>query len=88
MLQRVVTLLDCRRPKETEIPKLWNLDTAFFFSDDCSGVNARKGQHGVGLPIKEEFIIKAGTDSIAIECISARLLMARIWIKSNVVTSW
>ena len=49
-------------------------------------VKDRKGQDGVGLTIKEEIVKKAGKDDIAIECISARLLKARIPIKSNFVT--
>ena len=49
-------------------------------------VKGRKGQHGVGLAIKEEIVKKAGEDGIAFECISARLLKARISIKSNFVT--
>ena len=57
-----------------------------FFSDDSSGVKGRKGQHGVGLAIKEYIVKKACEDGIAIECISARLLMGRISIKSNFVT--
>ena len=56
-----------------------------FFCGDCSMVKGRKGQHGVGLAIKE-IIKKAGENGIAIECISARLLKARIPIKSNFVT--
>ena len=43
VLQRVVTLLDCRRPKGTELLKLWHLDTALVLSGDCSGVKAEKG---------------------------------------------
>ena len=43
-------------------------------------------QHGVGLGIKEETVKKAAKDGITIECISARLLKARISIKSNFVT--
>ena len=39
-------------------------------------VKGRKGQHGVGLAIKEEIVKKAVEDGIAIECISARLLKA------------
>ena len=46
----------------------------------------RKEQHAFGLAIKEEIVKKAGKDGIAIECISARLLKARIPIKSNFVT--
>ena len=46
----------------------------------------RKGQHGVGLAIKENIVKEAGEDGITIECISARLLKARISIKSNFVT--
>ena len=36
--------------------------------------------------IKEDIVKKAGEDGITIECISARLLKARISIKSNFVT--
>ena len=53
-----------------------------FFSGDCSGVKGRKGQHEVGLAIKEEIVKKAGKDGIA----SARLLKARISMKPNFVT--
>ena len=55
------------------------------FSGDCSGVKGRKGQHGVGLAKKENVVKKAGEDGITIECISARLLKARISIKSNFI---
>ena len=48
-------------------------------------VKGRKGQHGVGLAVKQETVKKAGEDGIVIECISARLLKARISIKSNFV---
>ena len=27
-----------------------------FFSGDCSGVKGRKGQHGIGLAVKEEIV--------------------------------
>ena len=57
-----------------------------YFSGDCSGVKGRKGQHGVGLAVKEEIVKKAGKDSITIKCISARLLKTRISIKSTFVT--
>ena len=57
-----------------------------FFSGDCTMVKGRKGQHGVGLAIKEEIVRKAGEDGITIECISARLLKAQISIESNFVT--
>ncbi|CAN0328179.1 unnamed protein product, partial [Ascophyllum nodosum] len=43
-------------------------------------------QHGVGLAVKENIVKKAGENGITIECISARLLKARIPIKSNFVT--
>ena len=56
------------------------------FSGDCSGVKGRKGQHGVGLAMKEEIVKKAGGDGIVIECISACFLKARISIKSNFAT--
>ena len=57
-----------------------------FFSGDCTMVKGRKGQHGVGLAITEEIVEEAGEDGITIECISARLLMDRISVKSNFVT--
>ena len=59
-----------------------------FFSGDCIGVKGRKGQHGVGLAIKEEIVKRASEDGIAIECISARLLKAQISIKSFSLRSW
>ena len=40
----------------------------------------------MGLAIKEEIVKKAGEDVITIECISARLLKARILFQSNFVT--
>ena len=47
------------------------------FSGDRTMVQGRKGEHGVGLAIKEEIVKKAGEDGIAIECISTtRLLKA------------
>ena len=49
-------------------------------------VKGRKGQYRVGLAIKEKIAKKAGEDGIAIECISARFLKARISIRSNFVT--
>ena len=58
-----------------------------FFSGDCSGVKGRKWQGGVGLAIKNEIVKIAGKgSSIGIEFISARLLKARILIKSNFFT--
>ena len=56
------------------------------FSGDCSMVKGRKGQHRVGLAIKEDIVQKAGEDGITIERISARFLKARISFKSNFVT--
>ena len=49
-------------------------------------VKDRKGQHGVGLTMKENIVKKAGEDGITIECIGARLVKARISIQSNFVT--
>ena len=43
-------------------------------------VKGRKGQHGVGLAIREKIVKNAGEDDITIECISARLLKAQISI--------
>ena len=56
-----------------------------YFNGDCSGVKGRKEQLGVELAIKKETVKKSSKDDIAIECISARLLKARISIKSNFV---
>ena len=79
----VIGLQETRRDGTSEI-----LASGYpvFFSGDCSIVKGRKGQHGVGLAIKEETVKKAGEDGIVVECISARLLKARIRIKSNFVT--
>ena len=49
-------------------------------------VKCRKGKHGVGLAIKEEIVKKAGENGITIECISTRLLKARISNKLNFIT--
>ena len=49
-------------------------------------VKGWKGQHGVGLAIKEVSVEMAVEDDITIKCISARLLKARVSIKSNFVT--
>ena len=49
-------------------------------------VKGRKGQHGVGLAIKEKIVKTTGEDGITIECISARLLKARISNTSSFVT--
>ena len=38
-----------------------------FVCGDCSGVKGRKGQHGVGLAIKENIVQKAGKGGITIE---------------------
>ena len=57
-----------------------------YFSGDFTGVRGKKGQHGVGLAIKEKIVYNAGKDGITIECINARLLKARTSIKSSFVT--
>ena len=49
-----------------------------FFSGDCSMVKGRKGHHVVELAMKEEIVEKTDKDGITIECISARLVKARI----------
>ena len=80
-------LLDCRRLNGTELPKLCHLDIASTStSGNCSGAKGRKGQHRVGLAIKDKIVMNACKADIALECISARLLKARISIKSNFVT--
>ena len=57
-----------------------------YFSGDRSGIKDRKGQHGVGLAVKEDIVKKVDKDGIAIEYISATPQKARISIKSNFVT--
>ena len=57
-----------------------------FFSGGCSIVKGRKGQHEIGLAIEENIVKRTGEDGITTKCISARLLKARISIKSNSVT--
>ena len=71
----------------TELQKFLHLDIAFFLVVITAWLKAgKKGQHGVGLAVKETIVKKTGEDGITIECISARLLKARISIKSNFVT--
>ena len=77
------TPLACRRPKISEIVAA---GYRVYFSGYCTGVRVKKGQHGVGLAIKEGIVKKAGKDGFTIECINARLLKACISIKSSFVT--
>ena len=56
------------------------------FNGDCSMVKGRKGQHRVRVAINEKIVKTTGEDGITIECISARLLKARILNKSDFVT--
>ena len=73
----VIELQETKRDETSEIvPAGYRV----YFIGDCSGVKGRKGQHGVGLAVREEIVKKACKDGIAIECISARLLKARISI--------
>lgn len=57
-----------------------------YFSGNCNRVEGMKRQHKVGLVVKEENVLKYGKDGIMIECISVRLLKARISNKSSSVT--
>ena len=86
MLQRVVTSLDCRRQKKDGTSDTVASGYRVFFSGYCSRVQKRKGQHGVGLAIKEDIVKKAGGDDIIIEYSSARLLKDQISIISNFIT--
>ena len=78
----VIRLQDIKRDGTSEIVVS---EYRVFFSGDCSGVKGKKGQHEVGLAINEEIVTKAVEDGITMKCISARLLKARISIKSNFV---
>ena len=62
----VIRLQETKRDGTSEI-----LVSGYRVFCDCRIVKGRKGQHGVGLAIKEEIVKKAGEDGIAIECISA-----------------
>ena len=79
-------VIGLQETKRYGTPKIISSGSDVFFSGDCSGVKTRKGQHQVGLSIKEEIVKKTGEDGITIECISVRLLKARISIKSNFAT--
>ena len=79
-------VIGLRETKRDGISEISASGYRVFFIGDCSMVKGRKGQHRVGLAIKQKIVKKAGGDSIAIECISARLLKARISIKSNSIT--
>ena len=79
----VIRLQETKRDGTSEI---YASGYSILFSGGCSMVKGRKGQHGVGLAMNENIAKKAGKDGITIECISARLLNARISIKSNFVT--
>ena len=79
----VIGLQETKRDGISEIVAAGYRD---YFSGDCTGVRVKKGQHGVGLAIKEGIVKKAGKDGITIECINARLLKACISIKSSFVT--
>ena len=65
----VIGLQETKRERTSE---LWYLDTASFSAVIATGKKAT----WVGLAIKENIVKKAGKDSIAIKCISARLLKA------------
>ena len=69
--------------KRDGTPEIGASGYCVYFSGDCTGAKGRKGQHEIGLAIKEEIVEKAGKDGTAIECISARLLKARISIKKS-----
>ena len=48
MLRKVMTLLDCRRPKGTELQKSWRLVTAFFSAVIAAESKEEKGNMGLG----------------------------------------
>ena len=83
---KVCDVIGLQQTKRDGISEISASGYRVFFSGDCSMVKGKKGQHGVGLAIKEEIVRKAGEDGITTECISVRLLKARISIKSNLVT--
>ena len=72
--------------KRDETTKTVAFGYRVYFSGACSGVKGRKGQHGVRLVIKEDIVKKTGKDGIAIKCIRARLLKARISFKFCLIT--
>ena len=79
----VIGLQETKRDRTSEISAS---GYRIFFSGNCCMVTGRKGQHRVRLVIKKDIVKKTGEDGIIIECISERLLKARISINSNFVT--
>ena len=65
----VIGLLETKRDGTSEIVAS---GYRVFFSGDCSGIKGRKGQHGVGMAIKEEIVKRAGEEGITTECINQR----------------
>ena len=53
----------------------------------CSGADGggteAKGQHGVGLAIKESILQDVQKDGLVVECISARLMKVRLNLKAK-----
>ena len=53
----------------------------------CSGANGgkheKKGNHGVGLDIRESIVAGMDKGDVAVECISARLMKVRIQLKGK-----
>ena len=74
----VIGLPETKRDRTSEIMAAGN---RVYLSGDCSGVKGGKGQRGVRPAVKEEIAKKYGKDGITIECISARLMKARMSIK-------
>ena len=81
-----MTLLDSRKTKRDGTSEIVVSGYRIYFSGDCSGVEGRKGQHWVGLPLKQVIVKTAGKDGIAIETTAHVFLKARISTKSNLVT--
>ena len=54
-----------------------------FCSGEEEGKNDKKENHGVGLAVKEFIVAGMDKGDVAVECISARLMKARIQLKEN-----
>ena len=54
-----------------------------FSSGADGGKHEKKGNHGVGLALRESIVAGMDKGDVAVECISARLMKARIQLKEK-----
>ena len=54
-----------------------------FCSGEDGGTHEKKGNHGVGLAVRESIVAGKGKGDVAVECINARLMKVRIQRKGK-----